>query len=131
MSIEEGIINPKIFLALISSGVSVMVLILVPPIAQDPGFHNFSDQKKFIGIPHFWNVMTNIPFLALGIMGLVKIHKHKLQGMLPDLYKAYIAFFTGLILIGLGSGYYHLDPSNSTLVWDRMQLQFLLCRFLY
>jgi len=122
VSIEEGIINPKIFLALISSGVTVMVLILVPPIAQDPAFHNFSDQKKFLGIPHFWNVMTNIPFLALGIMGLVKIHKHKLQGMLPDLYKAYIAFFTGLILIGIGSGYYHLDPSNSTLVWDRMAI---------
>ena len=99
-----------------------MVLTLVPPIAQDPAFHNFSDQKKFLGIPHFWNVMTNIPFLALGIMGLVKIHKHKLQGMLPDLYKAYIAFFTGLILIALGSGYYHLDPSNSTLVWDRMAI---------
>jgi len=42
--------------------------------------------------------------------------------MLPDLYKAYIAFFTGLILIGLGSGYYHLAPSNSTLVWDRMAI---------
>ena len=57
-----------------------MVLILVPPIAQDPAFHNFSAQKKFLGIPHFWNVITNIPFLALGIMGLVKIYKHKTSG---------------------------------------------------
>ena len=75
MSIKEGNINPKIFLALISSGVTVMVLILVPPIAQDPAFHNFSDQKKFLGIPHFWNVMTNIPFLALGIDELYSLPK--------------------------------------------------------
>ena len=35
---------------------------------------------------------------------------------------AYRIFFIGLILIGLGSGYYHLDPSNASLVWDRMPI---------
>ena len=34
----------------------------------------------------------------------------------------YKIFFLGLILVGLGSGYYHLDPTNNSLVWDRMAI---------
>lgn len=41
----------------------------------------------------------------------------------------------GLVFTGLGSGYYHLHPSNATLVWDRlpMALTFaaVICVFLH
>ncbi len=36
----------------------------------------------------------------------------------------------GLVLIGLGSGYYHLNPSNSTLVGDRMAITITFMSFL-
>ena len=35
----------------------------------------------------------------------------------------------GLVLIGLGSGYYHLNPSNSTLVGDRMAITITFMSF--
>ena len=35
---------------------------------------------------------------------------------------AYYLFFIGLILTGFGSGYYHLSPTNETLVWDRLPM---------
>ncbi len=118
----ETIINPRILLLLLSSVIMALVIMFVPPVSQDPGYHNFADQRNISGIPHFWNVVTNIPFLVLGITGFFKIQNQELRGVLPDLFKAYLTFFLGLVLTGLGSGYYHLDPSNSTLVGDRMAI---------
>ena len=115
-------INPRIFLLLSSSVITALVIILVPSVSQDPEYHNFVDQRNISGIPNFWNVVTNIPFLVLGITGFFKIQNQELRGVLPDLFKAYLTFFLGLVLTGLGSGYYHLDPSNSTLVGDRMAI---------
>jgi len=118
----EAIINPRIFLLLLSSVIAALVIMLVPSVSQDPEYHNFADQRNISGIPHFWNVVTNIPFLVLGITGFFKIQNQELRGVIPDLFKAYLTFFLGLVLTGLGSGYYHLDPSNSTLVGDRMAI---------
>ena len=118
----EAIISPRILLLLLSSVITALVIMLVPPVSQDPAYHNFADQRYISGIPHFWNVVTNIPFLVLGITGFLKIHKQELTGILPDLFRAYLTFFLGLVLTGLGSGYYHLDTSNSTLVGDRMAI---------
>ena len=118
----ETVINPRILLLFLSSVIMALVFMFVPPVSQDPGYHNFADQRNISGIPHFWNVVTNIPFLVLGIIGFFKIQKQELTGILPDFFRAYLAFFMGLVLIGLGSGYYHLDPSNSTLVGDRMAI---------
>ena len=118
----EAIINPRIILLLLSSVIMALVIMFVPPVSQDPAYHNFADQRYISGIPHFWNVVTNIPFLVLGITGFFKIQKQELTGILPDLFRAYLTFFLGLVLTGLGSGYYHLDPSNSTLVGDRMAI---------
>ncbi len=97
-------------------------MILVPPIPQDLEFHNFADQSEFLSIPNFWNVITNIPFIFLGFLGLFQISGKEFSGILIKLINAYRMFFLGLILIGMGSGYYHLDPSNASLVWDRMPI---------
>lgn len=35
---------------------------------------------------------------------------------------ALVIFFIGVTGIGLGSAYYHYNPSNSTLVWDRIPM---------
>lgn len=31
-------------------------------------------------------------------------------------------FFLGAVLIGFGSGYYHLDPDNERFLWDRLEI---------
>jgi len=123
-------INPIIFLLLLSLVLTTLVFILIPPVPQDLKYHNFADQRSFAGIPHFWNVVTNIPFIVIGIIGFFKIQKQELTGILPELLRAYLAFFVGLVLIGLGSGYYHLNPSNSTLVGDRMAITITFMSFL-
>ena len=46
-----------------------VALILSPPMAQDPAYHDFADQRTLLGIPHMWNVMSNLPFAVLGLAG--------------------------------------------------------------
>jgi len=41
--------------------VSLSALLLVPPITQDQNYHDFADQRTLLGIPNFWNVVSNLP----------------------------------------------------------------------
>lgn len=89
---------------------------MIPPIEQDNNYHNFSDDLIFSGIPNFWNVISNLPFLIIGIFGLSqlkRIEKANLQ---------FYLFFIGVSLIAFGSGYYHYNPNNNTLIWDRLPM---------
>ena len=43
------------FLAIVV--ISLVALLLVPPISQDQNYHGFADQRTILGIPHFWNVV--------------------------------------------------------------------------
>jgi hypothetical protein len=86
-------------------------------ITQDAAYHQFSDQATVFGIPNFWNVVSNIPFLILGILGLVR-----LPAIASTSKIQYLLFFLGVALVAFGSGYYHLHPSNTTLVWDRLPM---------
>src|SRR6516165_11348492 len=91
---------------------SLAGLMLLPPIAQDQSYHQFADQRTLIGIPNFWNVVSNFPFLLVGAMGLLEFHRHA----------ATIALFLGILLVGFGSSYYHWNPNDGTLFWDRLPM---------
>jgi len=59
-------------LAIVAIG-SIALMLASPPIGQDPQYHEFADQRAFFGIPNFWDVVSNIPFLLVGIAGLVLV----------------------------------------------------------
>jgi hypothetical protein len=91
---------------------SVAVLAALPPITQDESYHAFADARTLLGIPHFWNVVSNLPFVAVGAAGLAFYRKDA----------AATALFVGILLTGFGSSYYHLAPSDDTLFWDRLPM---------
>ncbi len=93
-----------------------------PPVPQDPQFHDFADKREILGIPNFWNVVTNFSFVLVGLLGIHRLVHGTLRGALDELRLAYLYIFLGMLLVGIGSSYYHLDPSNRTLLWDRMPL---------
>lgn len=93
----------------------VVVLVFIPAIEQDSTYHNFSDQSNWLGITNGWNVISNFLFLLVGVWGLLSI-KNK-----PNIM-AYRFFFIGVGLVSVGSGYYHLNPNNQTLIWDRLPM---------
>jgi hypothetical protein len=44
--------------------VSLAGLLPLPPLLQDQSYHQFADQRELFGIPNFWNVVSNLPFVA-------------------------------------------------------------------
>ncbi|HWK02181.1 MAG TPA: ceramidase domain-containing protein [Puia sp.] len=96
-----------------------IVVFTLKPISQDPSFHNFADHRAFGGIPNFWNVMSNIPFLIIGVAGLRLLRKAWGAGAILVVYGV---LFAGILLTSLGSAYYHYDPNNDSLIWDRIPM---------
>jgi hypothetical protein len=92
--------------------VSLLALLPLPRLLQDQSYHAFADQRELFGIPNFWNVVSNLPFIAVGAAGLWRFHRDA----------ATFVLFTGLFLTGFGSSYYHLNPNDSTLFWDRLPM---------
>src|SRR5450631_1035735 len=92
------------------------------PITQDPGYHDFADRRGMINIPNFYNVLSNLPFVVIGIMGMRLAGSERATGGLPELRVLYLTFFIGVFLAGFGSAYYHYHPDNQTLLWDRLPM---------
>jgi hypothetical protein len=105
---------------------AIVGVFLLPPIAQDPSFHNFADARTIFTVPNFYNVISNLPFLVLGAVGLVAFFKNN-KLSLSSL--AILTLFIGVVSIGLGSAYYHLNPTNATLVWDRVPMTITFMSF--
>ena len=103
------------FLALSGIGVAFM-LALISPIEQSQEYHSFSDTMTLFKVANFWNVVSNIPFTIVGVLGI-----YKLKSIAKDSFQ-YFILFIGVIFMSFGSIYYHLNPDNNTLVWDRLPM---------
>jgi len=97
-------------------------IFFLQPIAQDPQYHAFFDQRTILGIPNFWNVISNLPFLVVGLLGIYNIVGTNKVKLINDFRYAYIMFFVGISLVAFGSGYYHIWPDNHSLLWDRFPM---------
>ena len=104
--------------------------LLTAPVPQDPAYHVFADQRTLLGIPNFWNVVSNLAFLGAGIAGLAVLAHRVPAGGVAALRLHYKLFFTGILLTGAGSVLYHLAPANETLVWDRLPMSLAFMAFL-
>lgn len=105
-------------LAAVLAGVAWML----PPIAQPPGYHDFADQRACWGLPNCLDTASNALFILAGAIGLFFMQRG--QGVWRDRREAwpYRLTFFAMILVGFGSGYYHLAPDNARLLWDRLAM---------
>lgn len=104
--------NLPIFVFPSLTAASLAGLLLLPALPQDQSYHLFADCRTVAGIPNFWNVVSNIPFVAIGAAGLWRF-----QDDPPT-----IVLFLGFFLTGIGSSYYHWHPNDATLFWDRLPM---------
>jgi hypothetical protein len=93
-------------------------MIFVDPIPQDPGYHLFADRGRLLGVANFWNVATNLPFLIVGLLGLVRLPRLASAALRTH----YVVLCFGVALVAVGSAYYHLEPSTPALSWDRLPM---------
>ena len=111
-----------IFLAV---GIAVLGMILfLPPVRQDPSYHSFADQRQFWGIPNYLNVVSNLPFFVVGLLGLRIVLVQQDRQTFSDGMERwpFLVLFMGVGLAAFGSGYYHWAPDNGSLVWDRLPM---------
>lgn len=113
------VLNNKRLIAILFTGLAALSVVILPPISQPLAYHHFADSRRIWGIANFFNVVTNLPFLIIGLIGLhYVLERHVRLGIRIS----YTILFTGVFLTALGSAYYHYDPNNDTLVWDRLPL---------
>jgi len=98
------------------------VLIFVDPIPQWLEYHDFADGRDFLGIPNAHNVISNIGFFIIGAWGSLFVLSRSGKTVTGRLSVMYLVLFVGVLLTALGSAYYHLEPDNQTLVWDRLPM---------
>ena len=103
--------DPVVVMGVLVVG-SLAGLLLLPPIPQDQSYHQFADQRTLLGMPNFWNVVSNLPFIAVGAAGLRRFRHDPIT----------IVVFLGILLTGFGSSYYHWNPNDDTLFWDRLPM---------
>jgi hypothetical protein len=114
MSIQAAIRSRPLTFLFGLAAISLLALMLVPPIPQSQIYHRFADQRTLFGIPNFWCVVSNLPFILVGALGLWKVR----QGLSAGI------FFLGVFLTGFTSSYYHWAPSDWGLFWDRLPMTF-------
>jgi hypothetical protein len=110
----------KILLAIIVA--AVIAIFSIDPIAQQPSYHDFADQRRMLGVANFFNVLSNLLFVIIGVIGMRLVALGQATGGLAELRPMYLTFFVGVFLTGFGSAYYHYQPGNQTLLWDRLPM---------
>jgi len=101
---------------------AIIVVFNFASVPQDPAYHRFADRRLIAGLPNFYNVISNLPYLLIGFIGMRLLVTQPPVGGLTDLRWIYFTFFVGVFLTGIGASYYHLYPDNRTLVWDRLPM---------
>ena len=116
-----------ISLLFVITAVVAVAGLLLPRIPQPQSYHMFADRRSFLGIPNFADVVSNLPFAVVGLSGLVFLlrsssEQHPKHFIDRRERWPYLVIFAGLLLTAFGSAYYHLQPGNARLVWDRLPM---------
>jgi hypothetical protein len=99
-------------------------LVAFGPLPQDPAYHLFADLRTCLGaIPRAGDVLTNLAILAAGVYGLAVRPR---MNVAPEERPAADLLILGTFLTAAGSAYFHWDPRNATLVWDRLPMMLVM-----
>jgi hypothetical protein len=107
--------------------VAAAATLAAPRLAQPLWYHQFADQRPLLGVPHALNVLSNLPFVVVGVLGVLFVAGRAARRPGGPFREAgerwrYGVCFAAIALTGVGSAYYHADPGNERLVWDRLPL---------
>ena len=104
----------------------VALALLLPAIAQDPKYHLFADQRPWLGVPRAADVLSNLAFVAVGLFGALTLLSPRRLPLHNATATSLWCVAAGFVLTGIGSAWYHLQPNDATLVWDRLPMTLVL-----
>lgn len=100
----------------------VGLALLAGPIAQPADYHAFADRQTVFGLPHGFDVWSNLGFALVAIWGWLKLAPRRHEAALVAGWPGHRLFLIALFCTAIGSAYYHLAPDNARLVWDRLPI---------
>ena len=100
----------------------VAAALVLPAVPQPSDYHQFADQRHALGIDRFFDVVSNVAILLAGAAGLLIVLGARTDFEHANERLPWLVFFVGMVLTAAGSTYYHLDPNNETLFWDRLPI---------
>ncbi|KAF7817387.1 uncharacterized protein G2W53_031356 [Senna tora] len=106
----------------------ICFLFFTPKIPRSPNHHYFLDMRNLLGVPNTLNVITNFPFLVVGVLGFV----FALEGGVFNIRIGFLSsqaevcawalYYAGILGVAFGSAYYHLKPDNNRVLWDTLPM---------
>lgn len=123
-------ISARLIVLIVTVIGAIVVTATLKPIPQPLAYHQFADARQMFGTPRAFDVLSNLPFVFAGLVGVYLCCGNARRALDPDVLAAYATMFTGLLLTGFGSAYYHLAPDNYRLVWDRLPMTLVMAGFL-
>ncbi|MBP7537659.1 MAG: hypothetical protein KA790_11795, partial [Ottowia sp.] len=93
---------------------------LLPATGLPAGYHDFADQRTLLGLPHALDVLSNLPFAAMGAWGLWWLRRVPVGCIDKAQRGLAVLFFVGLMATAFCSSSYHLDPHDAGLCIDRV-----------
>lgn len=116
---------PSVLGVLAIAGAILLAVALLPPVSEPQRFQSLADERSFFGIANFMNVVSNVPFLIVGVWGLWFVARNAGDGRAfadPRERWPYLVCFLAVALTAFGSSYYHLDVGSGGLFWDRLPM---------
>jgi predicted membrane channel-forming protein YqfA (hemolysin III family) len=105
---------------------TVLGVMSLPRVPEPASYHCLADARSWLGVPNTLNVLSNLPFAVVGILGFAAtfgpVAAQSDRFLSPWERWPYAALFAGAALTSVGSAYYHLAPDNARLVWDRLPM---------
>ncbi len=101
---------------------AIAALLWHGPVAQLAHYHDFADQRSWLGIAHAADVLSNLGFAFVGLQGLRRVIQCWDAPVLRTGRDGWAVFFCALLLTSVGSAWYHLAPDDARLVWDRLPI---------
>jgi hypothetical protein len=118
--------NHRVWILLGAVAAAILAVFLFPAIPQNEAYHNFADKRPLLGVANCFNVVSNAPFLVIGLagMGFLVLDTRANETLFIDAREPwpYFAFFVGVALTAFGSPWYHHHPNDHTLVFDRIPM---------
>ncbi len=101
-------------------------MVLHGPIPQLAHYHDFADQSQWMGVPHAVDVLSNLGFVLVAVLGFYHMTRSSQLMIKTISFPAYCVFIVSLLLTAVGSCFYHLAPDDARLFWDRLPIA-LVC----
>lgn len=114
-----------------SAAAAIAVSLFIDRFDAPESYSRFADTRRFLGVPNFMDVASNVGFLIAGALGLAYLRGggERADPIGREVRWPFAVFFAGVVLTTFGSAIFHLEPlladgslNSAGMLWDRLPI---------